>query len=281
MAKTVFTTKIDGKDVEFKIININNDIRMESQKHYAKAFHEGLDAGLMLRIEVEKMLEKKNLLDTSKEEKKIADLSKQIKSMEVELRKGVVGNKRMTKEQGKKLALSIRAERAKLNEIGNSLSKYFNNTVETTADNERLQYFLYSCTVFADTGERFWKSFDQFKSDNDHGELVTQATKLFMSNLLGIDGDSEKTYYENQWLMRMGFMDSKYRLIDENGRLVNDEGRWINEEGYYVNENYEIVDSEGNKIDKDGQLLEDSWGLTPTVVETEKEKAPIEPVTTV
>lgn len=278
MAKNTFTAKINDKEVEFKVINITNEIRSESQKFYAKAFNLALENKIMLRVEVEKMLESKGLLDTTADEVKVTELQKKIKSAEVQLRKGILNGKRMSKEDGKALALSIRADRIKLNNIGSGLSKYFSNTVESVADNERLQYFIYACTVNADSGTRFWDSFDLFKTDNINVDVATKAADTFMSSILGLDVNIDQIYYENRWLIKMGFMNSKLQIINAQGQLTDDEGRLIDENGYFIDATGKRVDIYGNRVDDSGNLIEDSWDVPNADLKNEV-KVPETPVT--
>ncbi len=259
MGKNEFTVKVGDKVLTLKTINITPDIRLESNKFFGRAFNEALAGGYQLKIEAERMLEAKGLLDTKADEKKLADVRKTLRTMEVELRKGMVGTRRMTKQEGKELALRMKDERAKLSSIGSALNEYFNNTAESYAENERLQYYIYACTVFSDTGVKYWKSYDAFKSE-ENNELVNEATKGFLSVVGGIDRDYEKKFYENVWLQRFGFMNELYQLVDEKGRLINRDGKLIDKEGRFIDENGAFVDNFGNPIDESGTLLvEDSW----------------------
>jgi hypothetical protein len=255
------TFTVDG--VTYKVKTINQEIQLESNKYYHTAFNNALASGYNLRIEIENMLKSRGLLDTSADDKKLEEIRKEIKSLEIELRRGTRNGKRLSKDEGRELALQIKTKRNELSAIGTTLSSYFSESAETYADNERLQYFIYACTVNAETGEPCWKSFEVFKNSSNSA-LINEAIKTFVSVSAGVDKDYEKNLYENQWLIKMGFMDNQLRLT-KNCKLVDSDGRLINEDGRFIDENGGFVDMYGNSIDKEGNLLvEDTWGVLPT-----------------
>jgi hypothetical protein len=255
------TFTLNGKT--YKVKTIDQEIQLESNKYYHNAFNTALSNGYNLKIEIENLLKARGLLDTSTDDQKLSDLRKQIKELEIQLRKGTKDGKRMSKDEGRELALQIKAKRQEINAIGTTLSSYFSDSAESYADNERLQYFIYACTVDAESGDLCWKSFDAFKTEAG-SDLVSEAIKTFVSVSAGVDKDYEKNLYENQWLVKMGYMDSQLRLV-KGGKLVDEQGRLINEDGRFIDENGNFVDIYGNPIDKDGNLLvEDTWGVLPT-----------------
>lgn len=254
------TNEFTVNGIKIKVVKVNKTIAWESNKYYAEAFDLSLNSGYMLRKQVEKVLEERGLNDFSSEYAKSDDLYKQLKELEIKLRRGVVGTRRMTKEEGKQIALEMRKIRKDLNSVGDDNSAYFNNTVEYYAENERLQYLLYACTVHADSGERYWKSFEAFKnapeSDN---ELISKAMTALISNESGVSLEKKDTY-EESWLKRMKIVNELGQFINDKGQAVDEEGRLINSEGRFIDENGNFIDAYGNKVDKDGALLEpDTW----------------------
>ncbi len=245
-----------------KIVPINAAVRFDSNKYYSKAFNEAIQSGLSLKIEIEKLLESRGLLDTSIEDKKDEEVRAKLKELEISLRKGIINNTKMTKEQGKAIALEMRKLRSGLGRRGRSLQDYFDNTVESYAENERLQFFIYATTVDAKTGNKYWKSFDDFKQDNSNTSRT--ASEKFVQALTNVNFDFEKEIYENKWLINRGFMNKDLQLIRQDGKLVDEEGRLIDTEGRFINESGGYVDMFGNPIDKDGKLLiEDIWDIPP------------------
>ncbi len=258
---STFKVKVDDKEIELKVIKINSEIRAESQKPWGTAMEEALGNNLKLKIEIDRLLQDRHILDDDSDQKKLDVLRKDIRDLEVKLRKGVTGNRRMTKEEGKTIALQIKAKRGEIGSIGRELSNIYENTVENYASNEQMQYFIYACTVYADSGARYWKSYDDFKNDRE-SPVYKQAVTEFLVNASGVDKDYEKKMYENVWLVRMGYMNAALQLINDKGQLVDSEGRLINEKGQFINTAGELIDIWGHRVDEKGTLLEDSW-LTP------------------
>lgn len=258
--KTFTVTLSDGSTQSLITLPITPEIRLHSQRHYAKAWNEALSNGMPLRLEIERTLEAKNLLDTDSDERKLDRLRKEIRLKTKQLKSGVVDGKRIDKTQGRKLALEIRKLRKEVVEVGQSLTEMFSQSVENYAQNEQMQYFVYACTVKED-GSPYWPSYDSFKDDTD-SPVYAEAVKNFITSFTGIDLDYEKELYEVRWLIAMGYMDDELRLIDEKGRFVDLDGRLIDEKGRFINEDGALIDLEGNLIDENGNLLvEDAWGL--------------------
>lgn len=258
-----FTVKVGDKEVKLKTMAVTQEVRLESQKHYVKALTESMSNGYQLRVEIERMLQAKGLMDTAQDEKDQFNIRKSIKDKEIELRTAVKSGRKMTKEEGRALAISIKEDRLKLNEIGSGVSGYFNNTAETYASNEQIQYFVYSCTVLAENGERYWPSFEAFKADVEN-PVYSQAIRELLTSMTGLDKDYERKLYENSWLIRMGFMNEKLQFINDKGQIVDTDGRLIDDKGRYVNSDGKYVDVYGNLVNENGDLLvPDLWSGVP------------------
>lgn len=244
--------KLDNGKV-LRILPINPVVRLESNRYYAQAFNEAITNGYQLKLEVEKMLESKGLLDTTKDELDSENIRGELKLLEISLRKGVLDNKKLSKDDGRKVALSMRKLREKLSSKGRTLNSYFQNTAESYAENVRIQFFVFSCTVDATSGVRYWKSFEEFK--NDSGPVIDAATSKFFNVITNLDVDYEKTFYENRWLIARGYMNDKMEFVRPDGRIIDEDGQLIDAEGRFINESGAFVDKFGNLIDKEGNLL--------------------------
>ena len=256
------TFTVDGKT--YKVLSVSPEIQLESQRYYAKAFDQAIDDGAPLHIQIKSMLQQRKLLDDKSDEQKLSVLRKEIKDLELTLRKGVLNGQRMTKPQGRAIALQIRSKRSEINSIGGDISSLFSSTAENQADNERYQYYIYACTVNEYDGSPVWKTFEDFKASDTKSELVQKALSTFLLVSAGIDKNFEKNRYENQWLIKMKFMNEAMQLTREDGKAVDEEGRLINAEGRFIDESGGFVDAFGNAVDKEGNLLEkDTWGVCP------------------
>jgi hypothetical protein len=247
--------------LKLRVINPTSEIKLESSKYYFKALQEAMTNDYPLSVELEKILTDRKIYNPESEEKRAIELRKNIRDLEIKLRRGIVDNRKMTKEEGRDLALLIRKERNKLRDLGSTINGFMNNTAESYANNERMQYLMYACTVYAENGQKYWKTYNDFKSDSS-SPVYQQSAEEFLSLITGLDKDYEVKYYENQWLIKMGFMNNKLQLIDNKGRLIDENNRLIDENGYFVDENGNKIDQYGNMVDDQGNLLvEDSWSL--------------------
>lgn len=257
--KFEFEVKVGDSVLKLKTVPISPEVRMESNKPVAEAFQDALRSGALLSAEAEKILEERGLLDNDSEADKISKIRKETKELEIKLRRGIGSDgNRMTVEEGRTLALAIKSKRKELNKVGGSKAEIVNRTAEAQADNERFQYFIYACTLKCSDGSHYWPSYEAFKEESNK-DIQDAAMKSLIALMLGSDKDYEKDYYENKWLMRMGFMNDKLQFIKD-GKLVDEEGRLIDEDGRFINESGQFVDIYGNLVDKEGNLLEvDTW----------------------
>jgi hypothetical protein len=278
MAEILYNvTDSKNNEIKLKTVNISPEIRSESNQFYSNAFDKALADGYKLRLECEKLLEQRGLLDTALQDKQIEDLRAKIKKHEIELRSARINGRRLSKDEGFKLALQIRKLRKELNGVGAGLSDFFKNSAESIADNERFQYLIYACTIRQDTGERYWGSYDEMKNESEQA-IYTAAINSFVKLSMGVEQDLENPFYENQWLQRMGYANKKGELVDSKGRLIDENGRLVNSEGYFVNEEGKRVDIYGNLVDDKGNLLvEDGWEVMgkTEVAEAASSKVPI------
>ena len=259
--------EFETNGLKLRVIKITPEIRFESQKWFAKALNDAMRGGYPLRIEMERELENRKAYDPAEDEKKATDIRKNIKDLEIKLRQGIVGDRKMTKDEGKALALQIRSERAKLREIGTAVANFFSNTAENFASGEQMQYWLYACTVHADTGAKYWESYEKFKTDTE-SEVYKKAAEEFLALITGVDKLDDAERYENRWLLKMGYLDKDLNLIDGQGRTVDIDGKLIDKNGRYVDASGAFVDVYGNRVSESGELLvADSWAVIDKVID--------------
>lgn len=259
MAVITFQAKDkEGKELTLVNVAVTNEMRAASNKLYNKVLMDGLASDMKLRVELEKILDDRHISDTSYEEKVEATWDR-IKKLEKQLKSAVNGEgRKMTKVEGRQTAIAIKRLRLELQLMNRTRAEFLNQSVENMADNERIQYFIYA-TTRTESGEAYWKSFEDFKNDGDNPVSGAAAT-AFIDNMKKSAGLDEAKLPENLWLKRFGYLDSKLRLtngkgqlVDFDDRLINEDGRWVNEQGQFVNKDYEVVDSDGQLI------LDDGW----------------------
>lgn len=250
---------------ELAISKLTPKIKLEGDIHYNNAFSEAIVNKLFLRCQINSMLEERGVFDSKAVKVKTQKLRSELRSLEVQLKSARKEGRKMTKSEGREIALRMRETRKELMNIGGDITRYYNNTVESVSDNERLNYFVYALTVHADTGKNYWKSYDEFKSDDS--PVKSSAVDAFIKSFYGNDIDAEKDLSENAWLIRHKFMDEKLRLLDEKGRVINSNGHLINDDERLINADGQLVDEFDNLIDDNGNLLAaDGWEETEVLI---------------
>ncbi len=247
-----WTGKFNDENVDIKTITPTPAIVRQADGYVAAAFKEALDRGALLRIQIDLEIKKRGVDSQKQEDEEIAELQKVIKEKEVSLLSGKLNGRKLTKQEGRALALEIRVLRTKMFSVGASSNQLYAKTAEKLSEDERQRYYIYSCTLSKDTGRPFFKSFDDFK-DNIDDDFVAQATEKFYSTYIGADF-LDKTV-EIKWLVKYGFMNEQGQLINEKNELVDMDGRRINAEGRLIDENGNTVDMFGNPVDSDGNLI--------------------------
>lgn len=245
--------KFNDIELKIKTIRPTNKVFKDCQKYVQMAFKDALDNGALLKIQAEEELKKRNInVDFSDDDAE--KLAKEIKEKEIILLKGRDSFKRLTKKEGRDLALEIRILRSKMNGLGSTSQELFARTAEKRADDEQWQYYIYACTLDANTNRPLFKSFEEFKENQD-SQFVLDSTKNFYKNLLDIDLMARTT--EVKWLIEHGFMNKEGQFINSDGKTVDENGRLIDSEGRLVNEAGQFVDIYGNIVDEKGNLVID------------------------
>jgi hypothetical protein len=250
MKSNVFEVKVDGKKVKLEVVTPGDDILIEAGKIYSKTFSDTLRSGGMLRKKLSDELRKQGLWDDEKQ-KRLDELQKQIVEKEYRLHKG-----KMKLSEAKELALSIKKDRAEQTALLTTFNEYDSNTVEGQADNAKFNYLVYACTVYSNTKERYFKSYEEFITYKDPVAFI--AASKYAKEYYGLTENFESTLPENKFL-------KKYKFVDENLRFINSEGKLIDEEGHLIDENGNRIDDQGNRLDifgykrtEDGEFADES-----------------------
>jgi hypothetical protein len=246
--KLVFTTKDGDKTVELAVKKPDVEQTKELQKFWNAAFQEALTSGAMLRSKLRDEARRQGLW-SQKSEDELNKLQKEIFDIELKLSKG--GAAGLTKNGGKALALRVKEIRAEIRELTAGINDLELRSAESQADNERFSRAVALCTFDPKTGDKFFKSYEDFKSKEDTQAAFDASRNLaFLTN--GLDPNFEAELFENKFLKEYGFVDEKLRLINKDGKLVDSKGRLIREDGRFVNEKNELIDADGNPVDEKG-----------------------------
>jgi hypothetical protein len=261
--KEVIKVKIkdeDGNEVEtvLAVKPPSAQIKQQARLIHAKAYREAVEAGAMLREQLETQLRKSDLWDDQRQ----AEFDK--------LRTAILdGEKKLAKKgiklkEARQLAIDISKHRIDLQDLLSQRNRIDVNTADAIADQAQFNFFVAACTVYND-GK--WENKPFFTKDGEHVSVdsyIDQSTDevgLLAATKLGeMMYGSEKEMLaklpENQFLTKYKFVDSDFHLVNEKGDRVDEQGRLVDKDGRYVNEKGEYVDTDGNLVDKDGRYVE-------------------------
>ncbi len=126
-------------------------------------------------------------------------------------------------------------------------------TADYHADTARLNYLIWSCCAYNDTGKLYWTSVDDYVNQSD-GEVAKQALLTYLE-LMREDTSEEDTLYENVFLRKYGFANEKNQLVDKKGRLLTDDGKLINADGKYITDGGALCDINGHLVNEEGEYI--------------------------
>lgn len=250
MNARTFKTKIEDKEVEFLVRSPTLQDQKEATKVYNLAFSEALKAKAIVRAKLDDLLAEQGLWDDQKQYK-FSQLQTDILEGEKKLAKGGI-----PLAQAKDIAIKMKSLRDDLRDLISVKTNLDTHTAEGQADNARFNYLVSACTVYNDTKQPYFQSYEDYNNRSSDIVAILAAQHL-ASMLYGLDSDYESKLPENKFLKDYKFVDDKLRLINKKGQLVDSEGRLIDENGRFINENGEFVDKNGNLVNRDGEYIEE------------------------
>jgi hypothetical protein len=248
--KKVVKVEIGGKEVELAVLRPNAKVRQDAQKVYNKAFRDAVESGAILRAKIESVMREQKLWDDAKEAE-LRKLQGQIAEKERKIRGGGI-----KLSEAREMAIQLRRDRGELRALNSERMSLDNNSCEAQADNAQFNFFVSACTVHANDGKPYFKSYEDYMTKEDD-PAVGPAASALAKIIYNLEDDYEKKLPENQFLLKFKFADDSLHLIDKQGRKIDADGRLVDEEGRYINEAGEYVDREGNRVDADGNYLVD------------------------
>ena len=248
--KKTFKVEIGGKEVDLAVLRPNAKQRQEAQKVYNKAFREAVESGAILRAKIESVMREQKLWDDHKEAE-LRKLQAAIGDKERKVRSGGI-----KLSEARDLAIQLRRDRAELRSLNSERMSLDNNSAEAQADNPQFNYWVSVCTVHANDGKPYFRSYEEYMTKEDD-PAVGPAASALAKIIYNLEDDYEKKLPENQFLVKYKFADETLHLIDKQGRKVDADGRLVDENGRYINEAGQFVDREGNLVDEEGNFLVD------------------------
>lgn len=234
------TFEVNG--VAYKVEKPTLDVLNEATKLRSKTFNEALQAGDMLREQMEDQLKKRNLWNDELEIE-YQTLRKEVIRLTNVLRKGGI-----KLNEAKNIALEVSKKRNRMVAMLSSRSSLDANTCEGKADAARFNYLFANCLVYNETGEKYFKDgLLDYLLNMDDPVATVGATEFYY--LISDSEDPTDDLVENKFLKQYKFVDDDYRLIDKEGRLIDETGRHIDEDGFYVEW---LSDGTSRRVDLDG-----------------------------
>jgi len=241
------TFEVGGK--KYKVVKPTLEVLNEATKLRSRTFNEALQAGDMLREQLEDQLKKRNLWNDDLEIE-YQTLRKEVVRLTTILTKGGINL-----NQARDIALDVANKRARMVDMLSSRSSLDSNSCEGKADAARFNYLFANCLVYNDTDVKYFPNgLVDYLLNQEDPVAAAGATEFYY--LISNSEDPTDDLVENKFLKQYKFVDEEYRLIDKEGRLIDNEGKHIDEEGYYIewleDGTSRRVDVNGNIVNSDG-----------------------------
>lgn len=149
---------------------------------YSKVLMQAIKDGIPTNKQMGKVIEDLGLWG-KEEEEKIETLSEEIEKQVTILSKMSEGSKNADKVQDK-----IAELRQQIFELQQERQRLYNNTAESKADESKMSFLIYKCSEFAETGKSVWKTYDDFKAEDDQ-TAVNTIVYQFLTFINGLPSD--------------------------------------------------------------------------------------------
>ena len=236
-----FEIDIDDKEVELAVIPQTADVSRNAALEYNKTFSAAVKGGALLRVQLEKILEKEEIWDSNKSEE-YDKIIKLIQDNEKTLAKGGI---KLT--QARESAVSLRVLRVQLRDLISERTELEANTAEGQSENARFNFIIANTVVYNDTGERYFPELEDYLNSATQDNTIQIAGKT-AEILYGLGDTYEKTLPENKFLLDYNLVNEELHLVDKDGSLCDVDFNRVDEEGWRI-------DEEGNRVSVDGQPL--------------------------
>lgn len=238
-------------EVEFYVIQPNNDILKRADRHKSKVWNEAIQDGVLTKKEMLNKMKERGVWDEKKDEEE-KSLGRQLAELEKKLYHGD-GKKKPKLSEGRDIAIQIRRKRMEMRNLLTEKIQLEENTADNLADNARFDYIVASCTYYKN-GQPVYKDFDDYNGKSAD-ELAFSAASKLSQMLYNLDSSFEKSLPENRFLSKFNLVNEKLSLVDPNNpdHLIDTEGKRIDEDGYYLDDDGNRIDREGNRLNKDGE----------------------------
>ncbi|NBT09326.1 MAG: hypothetical protein EBS98_11110, partial [Chitinophagia bacterium] len=192
MKTKTFKTIVDSKEREILVRSPSLQDQKEATKVYNQSFSEALKAKAVVRAKLDDLLIDQGLWDSIKQAK-FTELQSEILEGERKLAKGGI-----SLTAARDLAMSMRKTRDDLRELISVKTNLDTHTAEGQADNARFNYLVSACTVYNDTKEQYFKSYEDYNNRSTDPVAILAAQNL-ANMLYGLDDNYEEKLPENKF----------------------------------------------------------------------------------
>jgi hypothetical protein len=228
----------------------------------ASLVRESVGRKLLLRSDLERFLKESGVW-TDRDEAKVKELNKEIEGVLNQLRKGGLKVSEL-----RKLCIDVMDRRKEIVQIMNKRQIFDDTTIESIAENERADYLVYSSTVYADSGDNYWDSFEDMKNDK-FSDAYRKASTLAVELIYNVNPNFEKNLPENKLLRKYNLIDDELNYVDrKTGEKVDRNGipvKQLEEEAVR-----QISNLQGD-IQEEAPFIDDETN-EPIAVEVKEEK---------
>lgn len=248
MKTRTFKADVSGKENTFLIRSPSLQDQREATKVYNQTFSEALKARAVVRAKLDDILVEQGLWDANKQAQ-FTRYQSDILDGEKKLAKGGI-----SLSEAKQVALDMRKNRAELRDLIAVKTNLDTHTAEGQADNARFNYLVSVCTVYNDSKEQYFKSYEEYLNRSSDPIAILAAQNL-AGMLYGLENDYEEKLPENKFLKQYKFVDDRLRLVNKDGKLVDEKGRLVDDNGRFINDKGQFIDKDGNLVDLDGDYV--------------------------
>ena len=196
------TFEVDGK--KYKVVKPTLEVLNEATKLRSRTFNEALQAGDMLREQLEDQLKKRNLWNDDLE------IEYQTLRKEVVRLTGILSKGGISLKQARDIALDVAEKRARMVDMLSSRSSLDSNSCEGKADAARFNYLFANCLVYNDTDEKYFPNgLVDYLLNQEDPVAAAGATEFYY--LISNSEDPTDDLVENKFL-------KQYKLIIINNK---------------------------------------------------------------
>jgi hypothetical protein len=189
----------NGKTSKLAIRKLHHEDYEEAEKIYAvkvsSLVRESGGKKLLVRQNLDKFLRDSGIW-SDEDESKVNKLRDEIDTLLAQLKKGGIKLSELRQS-----CIDVYDKRMEIVKIQQKKQIFDDTTIESIAENEKADYFVYACTVFSDNGRNYWDSFEDMKNDKLSDAYRKSSVKV-AKQIYGLDTEFEKSLPENKLLKK-------------------------------------------------------------------------------